>query len=267
MSDSSNSTPSIRFGCCASPDRAEAVARAGFDFIELPAAATLLADQDGSEFAPVLAQLEHLPLPAEAFNVFLPGDLKIVGPEVDRERIHRYVHHAMDRASAVGAKVMVFGSGRSRGIPEGFDPDDAWAQIGQFLEEAGPEAERFGVTIAIEPLNRGEANIINSVPDALSLTRSVAHPNVQVLADLYHMDEEQEPLDNVLDAKGRLAHVHVADTGRFAPGTGQYDTAGLFRRLKEIGYTGRISVECTWKDFEAEAPAACAFLRETWAKA
>jgi sugar phosphate isomerase/epimerase len=266
MTDTSLSTP-MRFGCCASPNQADAVARAGFDFIELPASSTLQADKDGDDFAPTLAKLEHLPLPAEAFNVFLPGDLKIVGPEVDRERLRRYVHHAMDRASAVGARVMVFGSGRSRNVPDGFDPDDAWAQIGQFLEEAGPEAEQFDVTIAIEPLNRGETNIIVSVPEALSLAQSVAHPNVQVLADLYHMDEEQEPLDNVLTAKGQLAHVHVADTGRLAPGTGRYDTLGLFRRLKEIGYSGRISVECSWKDFDAEASAACAFLRETWERA
>ena len=128
-------------------------------------------------------------------------------------------------------------------------------------------AGRYGVTLVIEPLNRGETNIINSVPDAVALARSVDHPNILALADIYHMEEESEPFDHVLDAKGFLAHVHVADTGRFAPGTGSYDTIGLFRRLKTIGYEGRISVECSWRDFATEAPAACRFLRETWEKA
>ena len=265
LSDPTLSMP--RFGCCASADRAEAVARAGFDFIELPAAGTLQADADGDDFAPALSMLEHLPIPAEAFNVFLPGDLKIVGEAVDKERIRRYVHHAMDRASAVGGKVMVFGSGGARRVPEGFDPLEALAQIAEFLSIVGPEAERFDVAIAIEPLNQGETNIINSVTEGLELAETVDHPSIRVLADLYHMEVEREPLDNVLPVGDRLAHVHVADTGRFSPGTGEYDTIGLFRRLKQIGYTGRVSIECTWRDFEAEAPASLAFLRETWQRA
>lgn len=264
-SPSPNPLPKI--GCCASADRAEAVQKAGFDFIELPAAGTLQPDQDGDDFAAALPALEHLPLPVEAFNVFLPGDLKLVGPEVDTERRRRYVRHAMDRASALGGKVVVFGSAGSRRVPEGYDPLEALAQISEFLGEAGPVAERYGVTIAIEPLNRGESNILNSVPEAQELAAMVDHPSVQVLADLYHMEVESESLDHVLNTPGRLAHVHVADTGRFSPGTGQYDTPGLFRRLKQIGYNGRISIECTWRDFEAEAPASVAFLKRTWAEA
>ncbi|MBW3623704.1 MAG: sugar phosphate isomerase/epimerase [Armatimonadetes bacterium] len=245
-------------------DRVEAVQKAGYDFIELPAAPTLRPDEDGDEFAPMLNRLEHLTLPCEAFNIFLPGGIKIVGTEVDHERIDRYVKHLMDRASAVGGKVIVFGSGGARRVPEELDPVEALAQVAQFLRDAGTEAERFGVTIAIEPLNRGETNLINSVPEALDLANQVDHPNVQVLADLYHIEKEGESQDHLLAAQGRLAHVHVADTGRFAPGTGEYDTVGLFRRLKQIGYDGRISIECTWKDFEAEAPAALQFLRNTW---
>lgn len=267
MNSVTSASPAMRFGCCASPGQAEAVAQAGFDFIELPAASTLQADSDGDAFATTLAELERLPLPVEAFNIFLPGDMKIVGSEVDRERIRRYLHHAMDRASAVGGKVVVFGSGRSRNIPDGYDYLDAWGQIEQFLAEASPEAERFGVTIAIEPLNRGETNIIQSVTEGLELARAVNQPGIRVLADIYHMVLENEPFDHILDAEGWLAHVHVSDTDRYAPGTGQYDTLGLFRRLKQIGYTGRISVECTWRDFPTEAPAAVAFLRETWEKA
>lgn len=256
-----------RFGCCAGIDRADAVAQSGYDFIELPAATVLQGEADGSEFAPMLDRLEHLPLPAEAFNIFLPGGMKIVGEEVDRERIHRYLKHVMDRASAVGGKLIVFGSGGARRVPDGFDPLEAQAQIAEFLHEAGAEAERYGITLAIEPLNRGESNILNSVPEALDMAEQADHPSVQVLADLYHMEKDGEPLDHILQAKGRLTHVHVADTGRFAPGTGDADTAGLFRRLKEIGYAGRISIECSWKNFEEEAPVSLEFLKRTWAEA
>ena len=259
-------TPSLtpRFGCCAPADRADLVAKAGYDFIELPAASTLQGDLDGDEFAPMLSRLDHFPLPIEAFNIFLPGGAKIVGEELDHERIHRYLKHTMDRASAVGGKLIVFGSGGARRVPDGFDPLAARAQIAEFLQEAGEIAERYGITIVIEPLNRGESNILNSVPEAVEMAETVDLPSVKALADLYHMVKEDEPLDHISEARDMLAHVHVADTGRFAPGTGDYDTTGLFRRMKEIGYTGRVSVECTWRDFETEARAALEFLRATW---
>ncbi len=263
MPSSAPSTPPI--GCCANLHQVATVARAGFDFIELPVVHTLMPDADGDAFAPTLAELEASPLPVESFNLFLPGDLRLVGPDVDHERIHRYVHHAMDRAAAVGGKVIVFGSAGARRVPDGYDPDDAFGQVEQFLAEAAPVAERFGVTLAIEPLNRGESNLLNSVPEAADLAQAVHHPHVRVLADLYHMAVEHEPLDHVVAAGNLIAHVHVADTGRFAPGTGDYDTLGLFRRLKARGYAGRVAIECTWRDFDAEAPTAVAFLRETWA--
>ena len=41
-----------------------------------------------------------------------------------------------------------------------------------------------------------------------------------MLADFYHMDEENEPLDELVVNAGWLAHVHLADTGRMSPGTG-----------------------------------------------
>jgi sugar phosphate isomerase/epimerase len=254
----------MRFGCCAGPDNAEAAARAGFDFIELPAASVLQGDADGAEFAPMLAKLENLPLPVEAFNIFLPGDLKVVGPDRDAERTRRYLRHVMDRASAAGGKVVVFGSARSRNVPEGFDRDEAENQIAEFLLAAAPIAERYDVTIAIEPLNRGESNILNSVPEAIDLANRVSHPNVRALADLYHIAVENESLDHLLNAKGKLAHVHVADPDRRPPGSGPNAAREMFRHLKEIGYGGRISVECSWKDFPAEAPAAVEFLRRTW---
>jgi sugar phosphate isomerase/epimerase len=156
------------------------------------------------------------------------------------------------------------GSAGSRNVAEGFDHDEAEQQIAGFLGEAAPIAERYGITLVVEPLNRGESNIINSVPEGVRLAKAVNHPSIRALADLYHIVVDDEPLDNILETDGMLAHVHVADTGRFAPGTGEYDMIGFFRRLKAVGYAGRISVECTWKDFDAEGAAAAEYLRTTW---
>lgn len=248
-------------GCCAPVEAAQAAKEAGFDFLECRLT-SLLGDEDDSAFAPVLAVYRAAALPVLAFNVFLPADLAVVGPAVDWARVERYVANSVRRAALVGARVLVFGSGRSRHVPDGFDRAAAEAQLVRVLRLAAEAAGPEGPVIAIEPLNGKESNILNSVAEAAALARRVGHPKVRVLADFYHMDEEQEPLDHLLEFRDLLAHVHVADTGRRAPGTGQYPYARFAALLRQAGYGGMVSVECRWDDFATQASAAVRFLRQ-----
>jgi sugar phosphate isomerase/epimerase len=152
-------------------------------------------------------------------------------------------------------------------VPDGFPMEEAQIQLADFLDVAGDAAKQYGLKVAIEPLNRKESNVINSVAEALELAIAVGRPEVRVLADLYHIDEEQEPLSHVADAGPWMLHTHTADTGRYRPGSGSYDNLGFMRALLNAGYDGRMSVECSWGDFAAEAPLALEFLRETESKA
>lgn len=250
----------MQIGCCGPLDRAPAALAAGFDYLECPLT-SLLAEQDEAAFAPVLAAYQASPLPVHAFNIFLPRDLKVVGPEVDPERWQRYVEVALSRAQAIGARLIVFGSGAARQVPESFPRAEATAQLVEFLRGVAGVAAATGITIAIEPLNRKESNIINSVAEGVDLARQVDRPQIRVLADFYHMDEEAEPLDHIVKYKDWLAHIHVADTGRLAPGTGQYPYQTFAAQLAQAGYDGMVSVECRWNDFSAEAGPAVEFLR------
>jgi sugar phosphate isomerase/epimerase len=251
----------MQFGCCCSVEQAEAARVAGFDFLECTVRSLT---PETEEFEPILAAYQQTPLPVKAFNVFLPGDLKITGPAVDWEAVQHYVTEALLRVHRIGARTVVFGSGGARNVPEGFNPAEAEAQLVRFLQIVGAVAEPLEITVVIEPLNRGESNVINDVPAGVELARAADSPAVQVLADLYHMQLEDEPLEHVQIHADWLRHVHVADSGRFAPGTGDYPYERFFRLLHESGYDGMISVECRWRDFEAEAPAAVTFLRDMW---
>ncbi|GIV79962.1 sugar phosphate isomerase/epimerase [Litorilinea aerophila] len=257
----------MEFGCCCRVEESEIAQAAGFDFIECTVV-SLEPEQDEAAFAPILERYRAAALPVRAFNVFLPRDLKIVGPAVDWPRVERYVRTALQRVHTIGADRVVFGSGGARQVPDGFSRDEAVQQIVRFLRLAGEVAAPLGITIAIEPLNRRESNIINSVAEGVAFARQADHPAVRVLADFYHMEEEDEPLETLVENGPWLAHVHVADSGRLAPGTGEYPYADFVARLKEAGYgsgpSQRISVECRWRDFAAEAPAAAAFLRQAW---
>ena len=102
-------------------------------------------------------------------------------------------------------------------------------------------------------LNRRETNLVTSVAEGAEVVRAVGHPSVRLVADLYHMVLEAEPSEVLDPVADLLAHVHVADTGRFAPGTGAYDYPGFFGALQRIGYSGRIAAENTWRDFPPRA--------------
>jgi sugar phosphate isomerase/epimerase len=253
----------MKFGCCASIDQAEAVHRAGFDYLEA-GVTSLIPDEDDAAFAPVLEQYLASPIPVAAFNLFLPRDLKIVGPEIDLARMERYVSRALARIQAVGATIAVIGSGGSRNVPEGFSRSEAAAQIVHFLNIVADAADQTDVTIVIEPLNRKESNIINSVAEGVAIAQQVDRPSIRVLADFYHMDEDDEPLSAITQNQDWLAHIHEADSGRLAPGTGTYPYAEFVDQLRQIGNQGMVSVECRWNDFEAEAAPSVEFLRQVF---
>lgn len=253
----------MRFGCCQPIQRAAAVAAAGFEYLECPVV-SLRPEGSRAHFEAVIRPaFVQSPLPVETFNVLLPGDIALTGPEVDTGRIGRYLAEAFARIAEVGGELVVFGSGAARSVPEGFDRHRARDQILAFLHTARDLAVPSGLTLVIEPLRVVETNICNTVTEALDLARAVGEP-VAALADFYHMREQDEPLEHLVAAGDLLRHIHVADTGRKAPGTGDYPYADFARLLRQAGYDGRVSVECGWGDFDDEAPRARRFLQRVF---
>ncbi len=238
----------MRFGVCCSAAEAPLIASAGYDYIELAVAADLRPDDSDADWAPIYRQLEAMPLRPEAFNSFVRTG-KIVGPDADLERLTRYVFTALNRAKLVGGEVIVFGSGGARNIPADWPLAEANTQLGRFLTICAEASAKTGVKVVIEPLCRAECNIINLVSEGASLARLY---NVWNLADTYHMEAESEPLQAIIDSADCLAHVHTADTGRYAPATGEYDHTAMFKALAAAGYDTRLSIECGWQNHFSE---------------
>ncbi len=217
----------MRFGCCAGLDKMGIVQEAGYDYIEL-AVGTVKPESPDDEFEPIKQEILSYEIIPEAWNCLLPGNLKVTGPEVDMYRAERYLRTAFQRIEELGGEVVVFGSGGARNVPEGFPMEEARKQIVEFVTLAGQIAGTHGIVIAIEPLNSKESNIINSVKEAHEFVKQADHPFVKVLADLYHLQEENEPLANIIEVGSDLAHTHTADTGRLYPGSGSYPTKEFF---------------------------------------
>ncbi|WP_231735355.1 sugar phosphate isomerase/epimerase family protein [Gracilibacillus massiliensis] len=240
----------IKIGVCGSIEDAVLVKEAGYDFLECTVV-SLVPDND-QDFEKLYEKYKQSPIPIETCNILLPGHLRVTGPNVDFVQLETYINKALYRVNAIGADTVVFGSGGARSYPDGFSKEEAEKQIIQFLKMVAGVAEPLGITIVIEPLNQKESNIITSVPEAIALAEKVNRPSIQVLADLYHMMEEAEPIENIKPAGHLLQHVHVADSSRLAPGTGDYPYDYLREQLKSIGYDKRISIECDWQDFSIE---------------
>ena len=157
----------------------------------------------------------------------------------------------------------MWGSAGSRKVPDGFSRERARQQIAEFLGMAGDIARRYEIVIAIEPLRRQESNILNSGAESLEMVRTVKHPNVRMIIDYYHLREENENPRIVETAKNEIVHLHFANpAGRVwprDPGEDK-DYESFFRYLKNVGYTGRISIEGKGS-FEADAERSLEFFK------
>src|SRR5262245_16560591 len=253
----------MRFGCCVSPDQIDILAQAGYDFCELQARAVLPFEDDAAAL-PALRQIAAVPLRPEAFNVLVPAELPMAGPHADLAALRAYLRRAFGRMAQLGGVVVVLGSGGARRIPDGLPREQALDQLAAALALAADEAGRAGIALALEHLNRGETNVFNSLAECQAFVEQRGLTNLQLLADIYHLELEQEPLAHVTAAGPLLAHVHVAGGGRRAPNVPGYDYAGFMAALHITGYDRRISAECSWDDLAAQAATSLAFMRHSW---
>ena len=250
-----------------------AVRDTGFDYAE--ATVGLLMKMTEEEYRRVKEEGE---VRIEAANSFIPGHMHI---SVLSEELKTFIGRAMERVSGLGAGILVFGSGASRRAAEGTPYEKALDDIRNFLVLCDGHARKYGITIALEPLNSRETNMINTLAQGASLVRSMnseGYGNIKLLADTYHMS--REPAGNALsagiteyneecfavfkEAEDIIVHAHTAEPfDRTYPGShgGIYLTR-FAGELKKTSYDGRISVECGFGDFLRESAEALSFLRK-----
>jgi sugar phosphate isomerase/epimerase len=251
----------IKIGVC-TRDFANAQ-KYGFDYIE-PSAAEIaaLSEDDFRQYADaVLAS----PMRCECFNGLIRRpELKVVGEQVPTGALEEYLDGCMARCRRLGASLVVWGSGPSRNVPEGFSRDRAQQQIADFLRMAGHSARKHDLTVAIEPLRHRETNTLNTGAEALEMVRRVKHPNVRMIIDYFHMREENEDPRILETARREIVHLHFANPhGRLWPHDLNEDDHYLafFNSLKKAKFSGGISVEGKGS-FEQDGAASRAFFRQ-----
>ena len=126
------------------------------------------------------------------------------------------------------------------------------------LREAGNIAQQCGVTIGLEPLNRFETDMVNTVEQALLLVQEAGHPSLKISLDTFHNNIEEKNIAASIRAIGRdlLCHMQGNESDRGTPGTGNVDWPGIKAALTDISYDGAVVIETFGAPSEEMAKAA-----------
>jgi sugar phosphate isomerase/epimerase len=255
----------VLVGYCVGLKGLETAKAVGFDYVEL--GVSEIAALSDADFDAALERVKQVGIPTPNANLFLPGSIRLTGPQAtDPEQQMAYVRKAFARLNRLGVKIVCFGSGGARRVPEGFSKEEAFQQLVAFGKRIAPEARANGITVVIEPLRRQETNIINTTAEGYELVKAVDDPNFELLIDFYHLASEKEDPAIILQAREHIRHLHMANPqGRVFPlEWGEFDYAPFFANLRQIGYAGRISIEASSPDIPTQGPVAIALLRRAF---
>ena len=232
------------------------------DFIEGWVAECLMPEATDDAYAPRAREIRAHRWPMPASNRFFPASLRVSGPAVDLARVDRFAASATRRAAEIGMKIIVFGSGGARMVPEGFSMVAAFEHYVDLLKRLAPFAQQHGTIIAVEPLWRGETNLVNTILEGGEAVRRANHPAIKLLVDSYHMARNGESFDDIAKVAPLICHAHISEDRDRAPlGTHGEDLRPYLRALRRGGYDGRLTLEPVWTDIAAQAGPCVAELR------
>jgi len=174
-------------------------------------------------------------------QAYIEEGLSFADPQIRRNAIDRIKQH-VQFAKKFGAQVII---GLIRGTCEKREEQgEALKRVGECLRECASHGAEHGVALVLEPLNRYETSLLNNFRQTIDFLDEIRAENVGILADSFHMNIEEPSIAESLQFAGnRIAHVHVADSNREAPGRGHINFAEFVTTLTTIGYDGFYSAE------------------------
>ncbi|QDT54973.1 D-tagatose 3-epimerase [Caulifigura coniformis] len=229
------------------PSAIEEAAQLGFDGLEV------FAPGPDAFPAPTLGELlksRGLALAAVGTGAgWVKHRLLLTDPDAgQRRRAIDFVREMIEFGAAAGAIAgapapAIIGSMQGRWSGD-TSKDGALGWLREALDELGGHAASHGSILLIEPLNRFETNLLNTLADGSALLRSLSTENVKLLADLFHMNiEEIDPASALVAAGDDIGHLHFVDSNRRPAGCGHIDYVPIAAALSKLNYRGFASAE------------------------
>ena len=237
----------MKLGICCESDNFELAKQIGFDYAE-PSIQPFRA-YDEKTLNEIKKKTEDIGFEIDGFKNFFSGDISLYDNSL--EFLVSYAEINFEVSRLFNCDYNVVGSGKSRSIPEGMERSKAEHIFMNVINAIAEKGKEYGVKLYIEPLNYGETNYINTLKDGIEFKRRLNNDNVGCLIDFFHFFKNKEDLSELdMLNPGELTHVHLArpNDDRDAP---IKEDAPVIKqwadKLKEIGYSGRVSLECVWR--------------------
>lgn len=217
----------------------ERIARYGYDGVEF------IGEPQNFDVPKIQAALQQHGVQASSIvSIYTPErDVVSSDPHI-REAAAAYIRGNIDFAHAIGAELVTFTPTACMKISPEVDLETEWGWAVATARASAQYAAQFGIRMAVEPWNRYETYLINTAEQANRFVDEVAEPNIGVMVDTFHMSIEEANIAQAIESIGpRLAHVHLADSNRAAPGQGHLDFDPIMKAIVDTGYQGWISYE------------------------
>ena len=161
-----------------------------------------------------------------------------------REQTVEYLFRCIDYARLIGAKLVIVVPAAVSKLAPSLSKKEDWKNSVKAVQEVAKYAEKKDILLAIEPINRYETYLVNSVQDALYYAREVNSSHVKIMADTFHMNIEERDIPEAIRIAGsNLINVHIADSNRCSVGRGHINFKALIKALKEINYQYALTLE------------------------
>jgi D-psicose/D-tagatose/L-ribulose 3-epimerase len=226
---------------------------AGFDGVEIP-----VFGGEIKEYTALGRALDSIGLLRTAVTIIPDEAHSPVSPDpASRARARDRLHWAIDCIQAFGGTMMVGPYYQPLGQFTGSGPtDDELAHAADVLRDAAEYAQKAGIGLSIEPLNRFECYVLNTLEAASKLRARVGHPNFSFMYDSFHANiEERRPTVEVRRFGKEITHIHISENDRGIPGRGHIPWNDVFDAIKAIGYDGWLTVEAFGRGIPALAAA------------
>ncbi len=214
----------------------------GFDLIELP-----VENPDDWDPAKAAGRLADLGLGATVCLVMGPGRELVAADPGTVATTQDYLRRVVDAAAEVGSAVIAGPAYASVGRTWRMSPAEREAAYSELRDNLAPVIEHAmaaGVCVGVEPLNRYETSVINTVDQGLRALDGLPDEGCGLALDVYHLNIEEQDIPDAIRRAGRkIAHVQVCANDRGAPGADHLDWPAILAALEDAGYDGPLAIE------------------------
>jgi D-psicose/D-tagatose/L-ribulose 3-epimerase len=227
----------------------------GFESVEIP-----IEDPSHIDPAKVKAELDKQGLVCGSVCACMGPDRDLRGTPENQETGKKYLMAIIDQAVELGGAKVIGPVYSAVGRADAVEPSEykkQWKTVVGHLKEIAKYAQKKGITISMEPLNRFETDFINTCDQGLKMIADVNNPALTLHLDTFHMNIEEKNQGKAIKKAGKaLTHFHACGSDRGTPGGDHIAWPEIVKALKSIKYDGDVVIESFTTDVKVIARAA-----------